>query len=72
MPKIKVEIEVPNGNYCDDVNDGFCPLFERNLWGECFCLLFNRKLESDKENDENCKRCDECKQAEAKDEHSSN
>ena len=72
MPKIRVEIEVPNGNYCDDVDEGFCPLFERDIWGECFCLLFNRKLELDKENDENCKRCDECKQAEVKDEHSSN
>lgn len=64
MAKIKVKIEVPNGNYCDDVDVGFCPLFERNLWGESFCLLFNRKLESDKENDENGKRCAECKEAE--------
>lgn len=68
MPKIKVEIEVPNGNYCDDVDDGYCPLFKRNLWGECFCLLFNRDLETDKENDYSCIRCDKCKQAEVKDE----
>lgn len=67
MAKIKVEIEVPNGNYCDDVDDGYFPMCERNIWGECFCLLFNRKLELDKENDENCKRCAECKQAEVKD-----
>ena len=67
MAKIRVEIEVPNGNYCDDIDAGFCSLFERNMWGECFCLLFNRKLEPDKKNDENCKRCDECKQAEVKD-----
>ena len=64
MAKIRVEIEVPSGEYCDDADEGFCPLFERNLWGECFCLLFGDELEIDKENDYSCKRCDKCKQAE--------
>lgn len=40
MAKIKVEIEVPNGNYCDDVDEGFCPLFERNLWGRVLLFAF--------------------------------
>lgn len=31
MAKIKVELEVPSGEYCDDVNEGFCPLFESNI-----------------------------------------
>lgn len=66
MAKIKVEIEVPSGEYCDDVNEGFCPLFESNIWGESHCFLFGDELETDKENHYYCKRCDKCKQAEVK------
>ena len=72
MPKIKVEIEVPNSDYCDDVDDGYCPMCNRNIWGEYHCLLFDVELKTNKENDYSCKRCDKCKQAEVKDEHSSN
>lgn len=53
MPKIRVELEVPNGNYCDDVDDGYCPMCKRNMWGEYHCFLFGNELETDKENDEN-------------------
>ena len=68
MAKIKVELEVPNGNYCDDVNDVYCPMCERNIWGECYCSLFCDELKIDSENGYYCKRCEECKQAEVKDE----
>ena len=72
MPKIKVEIEVPDAEDCDDVDDAYCPMCKRNIWGEYHCFLFGDELETDKENDYSCKRCDKCKQAEVKDEHSSN
>lgn len=64
MAKIKVELEVPNGNYCDDVDDGYCPMCKGNIWGEYHCFLFGDELETDKENDYSCIRCDKCKQAE--------
>ena len=67
MPKIRVEIEVPNCDYCDDVDDGSCPMCKRNIWGEFHCLLFDVELKTDKENDYSCIRCDKCKQAEVKD-----
>lgn len=67
MAKIKVELEVPNGNYCDDVDDGYCPMCKRNIWEEYHCLLFGGELETDKENDYSCIRCEKCKQAEVKD-----
>ena len=66
MAKIKVELEVPNGNYCDDVNDVYCPMCERNIWGECYCSLFCDELKTDSENGYYCKRCDKCKQAEVR------
>lgn len=65
MTKIKVELEVPNGNYCDCVDD-YCPLCERNIWGEGYCYLFGCDLETDANNGYYCKRCDKCKQAEVK------
>lgn len=64
MAKIRVEIEVPDSEYCDDVDDGYFPMCKRNMWGEYHCFLFGNELETDKENDYSCIRCDECKQAE--------
>ena len=67
MPKIKVKIEVPSGEYCENENTT-CPMcFERGFIG-CCCALFNVELESDNKNHYYCKRCDECKRAEVKDE----
>lgn len=66
MPKIRVEVEVPDGNYCDCVDD-YCPLCECNIWGEGYCYLFGCDLEMDKENGYYRKRCDKCKQAEVED-----
>lgn len=68
MPKIKVEIEVPR----DDC--GKCRLLDE--FG-C-CLLFEKELNHREVlddwgfNDDIVERCDKCKQAELKDEHSSN
>lgn len=67
MAKIRVEIEVPNGEYCDDVDDGYCPMCEHNIWGEFHCLLFDVELKIDKENDYSCIRYAKCKQAEVED-----
>ena len=67
MPKIKVEIEVPSGGYCEN-EDIVCRMC---LWGNrgiCYCCLFNVDLEIDEENSNYCIRCDKCKQAELKDE----
>ena len=67
MAKIKVEIEVPSGDYCENENTT-CPMcFERGFVG-CYCALFNVELESDNKNHYYCKRCEQCKQAEVKDE----
>lgn len=69
MAKIKVEIEVPNGNYCDDVDDGYCPMCKRNMWGEYHCFIFGDELDIDGIDawESRCIRCDKCKQAEVKD-----
>lgn len=65
MPKIRVEIDVPDGKYCDN-EDTICPMcLERNL-SECYCCLFESDLEIDEENQWYCIRCDKCKQAEVK------
>lgn len=66
MPKIKVEIEVPNSEYCN-VKDVYCPMHESNVWGDCHCSLFDCELETDANNGYYCKRCDKCKQAEVED-----
>ena len=63
MPKIKVEIEVPNGKYCETI-DNICPL----CFEEYYCALFDVELENDTKNHYYCIRCDKCKQAEVKDE----
>lgn len=68
MPKIRVEIEVPS----DDC--GNCRLLDE--FG-C-CLMFEKELNHREVlddwgfNDDIVERCDKCKQAELKDEHSSN
>ena len=38
MPKIRVEIEVPEGHYCLYINDRWCP-HEKN--GDC--IIFGKK-----------------------------
>ena len=67
MPKIRVEIEVPSGDYCENENITCSMCFERGFV-ECYCALFNVELESDNKNHYYCKRCEQCKQAEVKDE----
>ena len=66
MPKIKVEIEVPSGEYCEN-EDTTCPMCLEGNWGICYCCLFNVDLEIDEENSNYCIRCDKCKQAEVND-----
>ena len=67
MAKIKVEIEVPSGKYCDTIYN-VCPMCLEGNWGKYYCCLFDADLEIDKENDYSCIRCDKCKQAEVKNE----
>lgn len=66
MAKIKVEIEVPTGKYCES-EDNVCPMCLEGDWGICYCCLFNVDLEMDKEHNHYCIRCDKCKQAEIQD-----
>ena len=67
--KIKVELEVPDGEYCDcNKVDPVCPMCLEGNWGICYCALFNVDLEIDEENSNYCIRCDKCKQAEVEDE----
>lgn len=66
MTKIKVEIEVPTGKYCES-EDNVCSMCLEGNWGKYYCCLFNVDLEMDEENSHYCIRCDECKQAEVKD-----
>ena len=63
MRKIRVEIEVPYGKYCDN-EDTICPMCLEGNWGKCYCVLFGSDLEIDEENQWYCIRCNECKQAE--------
>ena len=65
MAKIKVELEVPDGEYCDC--DDTCSLLEQGCYGQYWCSLYGDQLEIDKDNWYYCKRCDKCKQAEVKD-----
>lgn len=67
MPKIKVEIEVPSGEYCEN-DDTSCSMRLKGNWGKYYCALFGDDLEMDANNDYYCKRCNKCKQAEVKDE----
>ena len=64
MPKIKVELEVPDRKYCDN-EDTTCPMCLAGNWGKWYCALFDTDLDIESGADYNyCKRCDECKQAE--------
>lgn len=66
MVKIKVEIEVPSGEYCDC--DETCQLLENGLFGQSWCSLYGDDLEVARiDTWKYCfKRCDKCKQAEIK------
>ena len=66
MPKIKVEIEVPNGEYCLG-----CEYVRYVASYFAVCTLFDNAIVL-QEQEALPKRCDKCKQAEVKDEHSSN
>lgn len=67
MAKIRVETEVPSGEYCE--REGIvCPMCFEHEWGDLRCVLFDEELELDKNHHYYCKRCDECRQAEVKDE----
>lgn len=56
MIKVRVETEVPSGKYCDD-----CIYNYYDMAGFHWCILFHKKIPL-------AVRCDECKQAEVKDE----
>ena len=60
MPKIKVELEVPD-DYCDKPNN-VCPMCVDDGVAT-YCLAFNYALE---EENYNCKRLKICKQSEVK------
>ena len=64
MAKIKVEIEVPDGEYCDcNKVDPVCPMCIEYEMGEYRCALFDEDLEID-DICYYCIRCDKCKQSE--------
>lgn len=63
MPKIKVEVEIPNSKHCEN-DDAICPMCHEGDWGEYYCLLFGDELKIDDDNSYYCIRCDKCKQAE--------
>ena len=58
MPKIRIEIEVPSGEYCKD-----CIYWKRD--GKSYCYLFNKELKVERFDwtwgEVNIQRCDECK-----------
>lgn len=62
MTKIKVEINVPNKDYCENA-DNVCSMCLEGNWGKCYCCLFDIDLEID-DIYCYCKRCEKCKQAE--------
>ena len=61
MAKIRIEIEVPSGEYCKD-----CIYWKRD--GKSYCYLFNKELKVERFDwtwgEVNIQRCDKCKQAE--------
>ena len=61
MAKIRVEIEVPSGEYCKD-----CIYWKRD--GNGYCYIFNKELKVERTDwswgKVNIHRCDKCKQAE--------
>lgn len=67
MGKIKIELEMPDNKYCDNV-EYCCPCCYYDSYGNYRCALFDVELEID-ENHGYCTRCDKCKQAEVKDEN---
>lgn len=67
MPKIRVEIEVPTGKYCD-YEDTLCSVCMEGNWGKWYCAIFENDLKIDLDNGF-CIRCDKCKQAEVLDEN---
>lgn len=66
MAKIKIEIEVPSGEYCKD-----CIYLKRD--GKGYCYLFNKELTVERFDwswgKVNIQRCEQCKQAEVEDEN---
>lgn len=65
MPKIKVEIEVPE-KYCR--RNPYCPMCKDAFMGITRCALFGVVLEKEFIDDGYySKRCDECLQAEIQD-----
>ena len=48
MAKIRVEIEVPSGKYCD--SDDTCSLLKKGCFGQYWCSLYGDELEIDKDN----------------------
>lgn len=64
MAKIKIELKVPDSEYCDC--ETRCPMLEAGFWaGEYRCSFYDSELEVDKDNGYYFKRCEQCKQAEA-------
>lgn len=63
MAKIRVELEVPNGKYCLE-----CKYGKYVASDFAMCTLFGDIIQ--RKEDIFPKRCDKCKQAEVKDEHS--
>lgn len=62
MPKIKVEIYVPDDDYCD--KNGMCPVCTYNGYGSYCCPIFGfRELDNDRQNNRLI-RLDMCKAAE--------
>ena len=59
MPRIKVEINVPDGDYCD--KDSMCPVCTYNGYGSHCCAVFGfRELDNDPKNNRLI-RLDMCK-----------
>ena len=65
MSKIRIEIEVPSGEYCKD-----CIYLKHD--GKGYCYLFNKELKVERFDwtwgEVNIQRCDECKGAEVENE----
>lgn len=67
MAKIRVEVEVPE-QYCD--KSPYCPMCQDVFMGVKRCALFGVALEKKfTNNGYYCERCDECKEAEVKDDN---
>ena len=70
MPKIRVEIDVPNVKYCKTCEHReYCKTCEYSRYGAgdfAGCTLFSGAIIALREQDGLPERCDECKQAEVK------